>query len=304
MSRHGRRLTIKVSPLFNDKILETDFLWRQARDALSKGNDKKALDFSEQVKLSYQKSEDIEGLELCFKFQGDIYFRFNDIRSALYCYQIQKNLSEQNHHYKSKMLAYKQLGCCYKLVKQYRLALINFKKLLQLAWEQNCTEWELKAYDFIGLAYYYLGELEKSKYYNKRMWEGISEDQKSSVRELSTKALIARRLRRSNNEDRGKTVRIAQMKDHYSHFNVSDDDEAELPSPRTGSGIADQKLLPFYKPTEIKSKITKKKILHKSSSDRIRPFMLISHLSPIESPNNYFYVEQMNTIRVRDPSKT
>ena len=201
------------------------------------------------------------------------------------------------------MIAYKQLGCCYKLVKQYHLALINFKKLLQLAWAENSTEWELKAYDFIGLAYYYMGELEKSKYYHKRMWEGICEDKNSTVRVISLKSLYSRRQKRNNTEDRGKPVRIA----HFSHFlNVSDEDESELPSPRTGSGQGDQKFLPFYKPIEKKKGVNsfeRKTTISKSLSNRIRPFMLLSHLSPIESPNNYFYVEQMNTIRVRDPTK-
>ena len=294
----------KLMPIITEKLVTIEQYWRQARDALARNDDKKALDISERVRIECQNNGDKSGMENCYKFQGDVYFRFNDIRNALYSYQVQKNLNEETRNYQHKMLAYKQLGSCYKLIKKYHLALINYKKLLQLAWAENSTEWELRAYDYIGLAYYYLGELEKSKYYHQRMWEGICEDPDSTVRKLSLKALDAKRLRRNNTEERGKTVRISQSRDHFSHFlNVSDDDDTELPSPRTGSGHNDQKFLPFYKPIEVKSKIVKKNTIRQSLSNRIRPFMLLSHLSPIESPNNYFYVEQMNMIRVRDQPK-
>lgn len=295
----------RPSLINTDRSINIESYWRQAREASNRGELKLALEFSEKVKTEYQKNGDIGGLENCFKFQGNLHFRFNDIKSAIFSYQVLKNLSEQTQNYESKMYAYKQLGSCYKLVKQYHLALVNFKKLLQLAWSENNTEWELKAYDFIGLAYYYLGELEKSKYYHKRMWEGICEDKNSTVRELSLKALMEKRQRRNSTEDRSKHMRIPISRDHLSHFfNLSDDDEAELPSPRTGSGINDHKYLPFYKTlTEKRPKITRKLTLRTTHSNRIRPFMLLSHLSPIESPNNYFYVEQMNTIRVRDVSK-
>lgn len=76
---------------------------------------------------------DMKGLESTFSFKGDIYLDNNNVKEALKCYTQQKNLAEQNKDYKDKMLAYKQLGHCYKLLKEYRLALINFKKLLQLA---------------------------------------------------------------------------------------------------------------------------------------------------------------------------
>ena len=201
------------------------------------------------------------------------------------------------------MCAYKQLGSCYKLIRKYQLALINYKKLLQWAWAENSTEWELRAYDCIGMGYFYLGEIEKSKYYHQRMWEGICEDPESAVRKMSMMALEAKRTRRNGTEERGKVLRITKPREHFSHFLIgSDDDEAELPSPRTGSGQNDQKFLPFYKPVEVKTKIVRKKTSRMSLSNRIRPFMLLSHLSPIESPSNYFYVEQMNMIKVRDPT--
>ena len=116
------------------------------------------------------------------------------------------------------------------------------------------------------------------------------------------KALIAKRQKRINNEDRQKTMRIGHKRNNF--MNLSDDEDAELPSPRTSSGKADQQFLPFYGViAKKKHKIIRKKTMHQSLSNRIRPFMLLSHLSPIESPNNYYYVEQMNTIRVKDSSK-
>lgn len=255
-----------------------------------------------------EQKKDWEVLQECYRVLGSEYFKKHDIREALKYFQAFKTLCEKNKAYTMKMLAYKEIGFCYKLVKQYKSALINFKKLLQLAWYRRSREWEIKAYDYIGIAYYYLGEIDKSKYYHRRMWDGVYENENSAVRKLAIAALKQKLEGILQVDDRG----VPQIKEDSSYvINQSDEDENDLPSPRTGSGEENVKLLPFSnmkKPETAKTLPylkTQRKILDRkdskiaSMSSRIKPFMLISHLSPNESPNNYFYVEQMNTFRIR-----
>lgn len=283
---------------------------KEYKKQIEKNNE--LLPFQEQNKIQseYFDKSYWEILQACYRVLGTEYMKRNDVKESLKFFQAFKVLCDKNKTFTLKMLAYKEIGFCYKLVKQYRSALINFKKLLQLAWYRGHKGWELKAYDYIGIAYYYLGELEKSKYYHKRMWEGIYESENSAVRIIAINALRQKMENRILSDDRG----VPQIKLDASYvINQSDEDENDLPSPRTGSGEGDLKLLPFFiqKKSENKFKLpylntnaharqaSRKNTMMKSLSNRVHPFMLISHLSPNESPNNYFYVEQMGSFRVR-----
>lgn len=270
------------------------------------------LPFQEQNKVQLESLEQPywEILQGCYRVLGTEYMKKNNIKESLKFFQAFKMLSDKNRTYSLKMLAYKEIGFCYNLVKQYRSALINFKKLLQLAWYRKHKGWELKSYDYIGIAYYYLGELEKSKYYHKRMWQSIYESENSAVRIIAVNALKQKMENRVLNDDRG----VPQIKLDTSYvINQSDEEENDLPSPRTGSGEENLKLLPFYMQKKAESnkrlpylnsnvrarEASHKNTMIKSLSNRVRSFMLISHLSPNESPNNYFYVEQMGSFRIR-----
>ncbi len=55
------------------------------------------------------------------------------------------------------MFAYKQLGIIFQKVQEYDKAIICFKTLLQYAWKENNIEYEMQAYDSLGLQYYYMG---------------------------------------------------------------------------------------------------------------------------------------------------
>lgn len=74
--------------------------------------------------------------------------------------------------------------------------MVNYKKLLQLAWERNNKSMELIAYDGISTIYYYLGDLEKTRYYHERMWKGITENKNSAIRNLSKTQLEGKRRQR------------------------------------------------------------------------------------------------------------
>ena len=77
------------------------------------------------------------------------------------------------------MDAYENMGRCYQHLKKYENAIKSHKKQLEIAWVVNDRQHELKAYDYLGMQYYYLGELNKSKYYNDRKMRGICEKKDS-----------------------------------------------------------------------------------------------------------------------------
>jgi tetratricopeptide (TPR) repeat protein len=81
------------------------------------------------------------------------------------------------------MTAYETLGTIYKFLFQYNKAIKCYKKQIEIAWILNDHVSELRAYDNIGIQYFYLGNREKAKYYHERMIYGRTEAQSSKVRE-------------------------------------------------------------------------------------------------------------------------
>lgn len=67
--------------------------------------------------------------------------------------------------------------------------------MLELAWEQGEEKFELQACDFLGLAYYYAGDLDKSKHFNDRMLRGKIECEESVIKRVSNNLIQAKRTR-------------------------------------------------------------------------------------------------------------
>lgn len=298
---------------------------------------KQALEYCKKYKELILASSDHSGLQNAFKIQGNIYLHLEDLKNALISYRNLKGIAEYNCDYLDKILAYQKIGNCYKLLKHYKLALTNYKKMLQLSWDIKSMKYELLAYDFIGMQYYYLGDIERARYYHERMWRGISEDVKSPVRKISQQNLKLKRKSRLqeiypqlNKQNRSSMSRlatsshIAREMGQYASYISGDEDESDLPSPRGISSISDVRLLPHYKPKHSEvfkadtarksaSNIKQRKIEPKRSSsvlrnslskskqrEEARPFILLSHLSPIECFKNYYYVDQMQTLKTKE----
>ncbi len=71
--------------------------------------------------------------------------------------------------------ALEKIGRCYLKLKDYIHALVAFKLQLRLGWMSDNVGVELAAYDNIGMAYFYLGDLEGAEYYHRRMINGVVE---------------------------------------------------------------------------------------------------------------------------------
>ena len=80
--------------------------------------------------------------------------------------------------------AYMELGKNYLSEQEYQKAMTSFKKVLEFAWELNDKAEEIKAYDFLGICYFYKGDLEGADYYHNRMVGGQVETEASVVRKL------------------------------------------------------------------------------------------------------------------------
>lgn len=65
------------------------------------------------------------------------------------------------------------------------LAKIAFKKMLQLSWLIRSTDWEFRAYNEIGKAYFYMGHIEKSNDYQMKALNGDLEELDSRQRTIS-----------------------------------------------------------------------------------------------------------------------
>jgi tetratricopeptide (TPR) repeat protein len=299
---------------------------------------KQALDFCKKYKEILTSNSDHSRLQHAFKLQGNIYMKMNDVKNALFSYRNLKGIAEYNGDYLEKIVAYQKIGHCYKLLKQYKLALVNFKKMLQLSWDINSLKYEFLAYDSIGLQYFYLGDIERARYYHERMWRGIAEDDKSAVRKISQQKLKLKRKNRlqdiypvlRKSKPRKSILASVQMSKEvgqFANYISEDEEECDIPSPKGISSISDVKLLPHYRPKHsevFKSELStrksasslrlKKKTEPQRSSSVMRtthiktkvkesakPFILLSHLSPNESLKNYFYVDQIQGMKSRTP---
>ena len=70
------------------------------------------------------------------------------------------------------MDAYLNIGICLELNTDYKQAIFAFKRLLQVAWNANDHDREMKAYEMIGKIHFYLGNIKKASYYHDRSIQG------------------------------------------------------------------------------------------------------------------------------------
>ena len=79
------------------------------------------------------------------------------------------------------MITYKQLGYLYRHMHNYKKATDSFKKYLQLAWFNENLDAELEAYHNLAIDYFYLGEMTKATFYDRKFTEGLFEGPSSVV---------------------------------------------------------------------------------------------------------------------------
>ena len=118
---------------------------------------------------------DIKLLLVAIKVLGDIYMEFDDYENARGLFSFYKIVSFKLELFEETMYAYESLGNVYKFLYQYNKAILCYKKLIELAWILGNKEFELRAYDNIGIQYFYLCNKPKAQYYHDRFIYGLYE---------------------------------------------------------------------------------------------------------------------------------
>ena len=163
-------------------------LYREAAEACFFGKYKRGCleALKEMIELAMF-AHDIYFLKRFYFILGLILMSFKDIRAAGTAFKRLRDVATVDQDFEVKMYAYKQLGICYQNVKEYEKSIVCFKKLLHLAWLMENIEYEMMSYDYLAIQYFYIGRLDRSKFYNDRMVRGKSESKASSIRNFGMK---------------------------------------------------------------------------------------------------------------------
>ena len=79
-------------------------------------------------------------------------------------------------------------------MKEYKSAVKAFKKLLENSWKTNNKTQEIEAYDALSIQYFYLGDIERSKYYHDRAITGSIEPKESKIRTIYSSIEMSRSI--------------------------------------------------------------------------------------------------------------
>jgi len=191
-----RTVFFKIFSKYFDTALEC-ILRRNKNGSIEAWN--KVLDF-----IFEHLSEDYASICEAQQLLGEIYMEFKDIEKAYEHFAIQKTLADRNQLFEIKMLAYERLGICCQKKQLYKDAIIHFKKYLELAWDLDNPSAELDAYDYMGIQYYYMGDIERAEYYHDRAMRGKNEAPNSVIRALSKTSLAKRRGMKESSRQRKK----------------------------------------------------------------------------------------------------
>ncbi|KAL4490232.1 hypothetical protein ABPG72_004271 [Tetrahymena utriculariae] len=148
-------------------------------------NDRNSLDqILNSIMQESLKTKNLVVQILCSKAYAKISKLNKNYTRSIELYKTCKNCSEIPNLFNYKLSCYKNLGYCFSRLKMYDFAMHYFCKMLRIAWYQSDQDAELKAYDLIGIQYYYQGKLEIAQYYHNKMIQGEYEKHDSNLRRL------------------------------------------------------------------------------------------------------------------------
>jgi tetratricopeptide (TPR) repeat protein len=120
-----------------------------------------------------------------FNHQGLLHTFYGNLSGALLSFQKMRDAAEDIHDFVQEIDAYYKAGLTLKRTQQYAKALLVFKRMLQVAWNNNQQSAEMLAYSMIGRMYFYLGNIHKANYYNERSIKGQTEAPDSKTKLIS-----------------------------------------------------------------------------------------------------------------------
>ena len=165
----------QISAVFKRKIDRIDELRKEIKEDYIRSSQRRNVISKWREVIQILQTLDIRLLLVALKVLGDIYMEFDDYESARILFGFYKIVSFRLELFEETMYAYESLGNVYKFLFQYNKAILCYKKLIELAWILGNKEFELRAYDNIGIQYFYLCNKHKAKYYHDRFIYGLYE---------------------------------------------------------------------------------------------------------------------------------
>ena len=160
---------------------------------------------------------DVRTALYALKLLGDIYIEFDDYVRAKGVYSFYKHLALGLELLEELMIAYECLGMVNKFLYKHEKSIIYYKKQIEVAWILGDKNSELRAYDNIGIQYFYLGNKTRAKFYHLRFICGRYEKDTSDIKKKSKKDFYDKNFNFFNVETRDE-------KEYFVYKNKNVDD--------------------------------------------------------------------------------
>ena len=101
-------------------------------------------------------------------FVGDIQKTLSDYTNTFKIFDILRVIADLFGDNVTLQKCYLEMGDCCKAIGDYRQAQLNYERFLQQSWYIRDVKSELKAYDLIGITYFYQNNMERARRYHRR----------------------------------------------------------------------------------------------------------------------------------------
>lgn len=163
-------------------LLESTLEFRKDKDLLEK--------FLKNYVTIAQKSKNLDLYLDALLLQGKIFLIYHEVHKALNVLKQMKNIAKTNRKFLHNLKAYKYLGKVFQQIGNFTMAEFYFIKLLQVSWITNKEKYEVQAYDLIGIQNYYMGDLDKAKFFHSKTIGGVIEPKDSEIRKLGISKMV------------------------------------------------------------------------------------------------------------------
>jgi len=125
-----------------------------------------------------------------FNLLGNLLYTLKIYKEALLIFEFLRDMANEFHNFAHLILAYENLAKICNDMQDHDRSLIAAKKMMQVSWFLCSHEFELYAYEQTARAYFYLGNVDKVKFYSDRVLNGIVEPHDSVERIIAVEMLI------------------------------------------------------------------------------------------------------------------
>lgn len=158
-------------------------------------------------------------LYIC-KLTGKLNILYGEYMRSLVIYKQCLHDCEKYDLLRIKMSIYKRIGRLYITMQDFDKAKNNFLKMLHLALILKSKNYEILAYDYLGIIYYYKSDMKKAIYFHNRMLKGQLEGDHSLLREVAfTKLNTKKNMNKNKNiQINFENMNCSSSSEHDSNF--------------------------------------------------------------------------------------